>query len=146
MLNLTPLVPDGDVTVHIVLNDFGNLGRAYVETDEAAADEATIVDNILSSQYSHPLRVVAFNTAEGWARNVTEGHCRCCDEPCAQRTALSRRGHAGVFGTVARGDGADALPFSKTRRLSGPAGPGVAAMIEALVWPALAHHTPVRAF
>ena len=72
MLNLTPLVPDGDITVHIVLNDFGDLGRAYVETDEAAADEATIVDNILSGQYSHPLRVVAFNTAEGWARDVTE--------------------------------------------------------------------------
>jgi hypothetical protein len=72
MLNLTPLVPDGDITVHIVLNDFGDLGRAYVETDEAAADEATIVNNILSGQYSHPLRVVAFNTAEGWARDVTE--------------------------------------------------------------------------
>jgi hypothetical protein len=72
MLNLTPLVPDGDVTVHIVLNDFGDLGRAYVETDEAEADEATIVENILSGQYSHPLRVVAFNTAEGWSRDVTE--------------------------------------------------------------------------
>ncbi|MGC2827630.1 MAG: hypothetical protein WA322_25945 [Pseudolabrys sp.] len=31
MLNLTPVVPDKDVTVHIVLNDFGDLGRAYVE-------------------------------------------------------------------------------------------------------------------
>jgi hypothetical protein len=72
MLNLTPLVPDGDITVHIVLNDFGNLGRAYVETDEAAADEATIIDNILSGQYSHPLRVIAFNTSEGWSRDVTE--------------------------------------------------------------------------
>jgi hypothetical protein len=72
MLNLTPLVPDGDVTVHIVLNDFGDLGRAYIETDEAAADEATIIDNILSGQYSCPLRVIAFNTAEGWSRDVTE--------------------------------------------------------------------------
>ena len=77
MLTLTPLVPDKDVTVHIVLNDFGNLGRAYVETDEAEADEAeadeaTIVDNILSGQYSRPLQVVAFNTAEDWARDVTE--------------------------------------------------------------------------
>jgi hypothetical protein len=74
MLTLTPLVPDknSDVTVHIVLNDFGHLGRAYVETDEAEADEATIVENILSGQYSRPLRVVAFNTAEGWARDVTE--------------------------------------------------------------------------
>jgi hypothetical protein len=61
-----------DVTVHIVLNDFGPLGRAYCETDEAEADEATIVKNILSGQYSHPVRVVAFNIAEGWARDVPE--------------------------------------------------------------------------
>ena len=74
MLNLTPLAPveASDVTVHIVLNDFGDLGRAFVETDEAEADEATIIDNILSGQYSCPLRVVAFNTAEGWSRDVTE--------------------------------------------------------------------------
>jgi hypothetical protein len=61
-----PLAPGDDVTVHIVLNDFGPLGRAYVETDEAKADEATIIENILSGQYSHLIRVVAFNTAEGW--------------------------------------------------------------------------------
>jgi hypothetical protein len=66
-----------DVTVHILLNDFGPLGSAYVETDEAEADEATIVENILGGQYSHPVRVVAFNTAEGWSRDVTEvlGSC-----------------------------------------------------------------------
>ena len=73
MRNQTPLAPgDSDVTVYIVLNDFGPLGRAYVETDETEADEATIIENILSGQYSHPLRAVAFNTAEGWARDVTE--------------------------------------------------------------------------
>ena len=36
----------------------------------------TVVDNILSGQYSHPLRVIAFNTAEGWARDVTEDIAR----------------------------------------------------------------------
>jgi hypothetical protein len=75
MRNQIPLAPGEpafDVTVHIVLNDFGQLGRAYVETDETEADEATIVGNILSGQYPCPLRVVALNTAEGWARDVTE--------------------------------------------------------------------------
>ena len=79
MRNQTPLAPGGpafDVTVYLVLNDFGPLGRAYVETDEAHANEATIVENILSGQYSQPLRVVAFNTAEGWARDVTEDIAR----------------------------------------------------------------------
>jgi hypothetical protein len=78
MRSQTPLVPREpfDVTVHIVLNDFGPLGRAYVEADEAKADEATIIENILSGQYSHPVRVVAFNTAEGWACDVTEDIAR----------------------------------------------------------------------
>jgi len=69
-----PLVPKltDDVTVHIVLNDFGNLGRAYVETDEAEADEWTVVSNIMDGEYSNPARVVAFNIAEGWSRDVTE--------------------------------------------------------------------------
>jgi hypothetical protein len=48
-----PLAPDQqphDVTVYIVLNDFGQLGRAYVKTDEAEADEKTIVSNIISGR------------------------------------------------------------------------------------------------
>ena len=68
--------PEPDMTVYIVLNDFGPLGSAYVETDEAKADETTIIENILSGKYSHPVRVVAFNTAEGWSRDVTEDIAR----------------------------------------------------------------------
>jgi hypothetical protein len=70
---LAPSEPAFDVTVHIVLNDFGErLGRAYCETDEAAADETSIIENIIDGEYSRPMRVVAFNTAEGWSRDVTE--------------------------------------------------------------------------
>jgi hypothetical protein len=70
---IPPLVPDEhNVTVYIVLNDFGQLGRSYLETDEANADEKTVVSNIISGQYSNPIRVVAFNTVEGWSRDVTE--------------------------------------------------------------------------
>jgi hypothetical protein len=50
--------------VYIVVNDFSELGRAYVETDEAAADKQTVVNNISSGEYSNPVRVVAFNTAD----------------------------------------------------------------------------------
>jgi hypothetical protein len=71
---LAPGEPASDVTVHIVLNDFGLLGRAHCETDEAEADEKTVVENILSGQYSCPMRVVAFNTAEGWAGTL-HGQC-----------------------------------------------------------------------
>ena len=80
MRNQTPLVPGQpacDVTVYIVLNYFASrLGRAYCETGEDEADESTTIENILSGQHSHPLRVVAFNTAEGWARDATEDIAR----------------------------------------------------------------------
>jgi hypothetical protein len=61
-----------DVTVYLVVNDFGSLGRAFVETDIAEADRETVIRNFLSGQYSNALRVVAFNAAEGWSRNVSE--------------------------------------------------------------------------
>ena len=71
-----PLAPGkltDNVTVHIVLNDFGEqLGRAYVETDEAETDEWTVVSKIIDGEYFNPVRVVAFNIAEGWSRDVTE--------------------------------------------------------------------------
>ena len=35
------------------------------------ADRQTVLANLLSGQYERPLRIVAFNTAEGWARDVT---------------------------------------------------------------------------
>src|SRR5437588_3782592 len=70
------LAPGSDVAVYLVLDDFGGLGRAYVETDEAEADAQTIAENLLSGEYRKPLRVVAFNLAEGWAHDVSEDVAR----------------------------------------------------------------------
>jgi hypothetical protein len=87
-----PLAPDQQphgVTVYIVLNDFGQLGRAYVETDEAAADEQTVINNISSGEYSNPVRVVAFNTAEEWSRDVTEDIARALLDREAREADLS---------------------------------------------------------
>jgi hypothetical protein len=58
-------------TVYLVLEDFGTLGRAYRETPEDGADRETIVQNIVTGQYDKLLRIVAFNTIEGWSRDVT---------------------------------------------------------------------------
>jgi hypothetical protein len=66
------LVPDFDVTVHLVLDDFGTVGRAYREVDEQEADLETVIDGLITGQYRKPVRVVAFNTSEGWARDVSE--------------------------------------------------------------------------
>jgi hypothetical protein len=55
--SLVPPQPAYGTTVYIVLDDFGpKLGRAYCETDEAEADEKTIIENMISVQYSNPVR------------------------------------------------------------------------------------------
>ena len=73
MLRASPsIAPDRpDQDIYVVLDDFGPLGRAWRETDEAGANRATLVRNLLDGQYESPVRIVAFNTAEGWSRDVT---------------------------------------------------------------------------
>jgi hypothetical protein len=66
------LVPSFDMTIYLVLDDFGKLGRAYREADEEKSDLESVVTALLSGEYRNPVRVVAFNTAEGWARDVSE--------------------------------------------------------------------------
>jgi hypothetical protein len=65
------LVPEFDLAVHIVLDDFGTADRVYRETDEERARLGT-VDDFLTGQFNRPLRIVAFKTAEGWSQDVSE--------------------------------------------------------------------------
>jgi hypothetical protein len=66
------IVPDDtNRDVYFVLDDFGRLGRAWRETDEAGTSRATLVRNLLDGQYENPVRIVAFNTVEGWSRDAT---------------------------------------------------------------------------
>ena len=65
------IVPHVDHDTYLVLNDFGALGRAWCEVDENGTDRASLLRRLLEDQYSHPVRIVAFNTAEGWSRDVT---------------------------------------------------------------------------
>ena len=70
------LVPHFDVAVHIVLDDFGKAGRAYREADERETSLETVIDDLITGQYNNPVRVVAFNTSEGWSRDVSEDLAR----------------------------------------------------------------------
>jgi hypothetical protein len=72
--NWTPsIVPKGDdQTVYLVVDDFGRNGRAYREADVETADLETVIVDLLGGQYTNPIRVVAFNTAEGWSQDVSE--------------------------------------------------------------------------
>ena len=71
------IVPtDTDETVYLVADDFGQIGRAWREADYDATDLETVIQDLLSGEYSNPIRVVAFNTAERWSEDVSEDVAR----------------------------------------------------------------------
>ena len=66
------IIPDStNRDVYLVLDDFGSLGRVWPETDEAGTDRVWMIRSLLEGQYVNPVRIVAFNIAEGWSRDVT---------------------------------------------------------------------------
>jgi len=67
------IVPaDEDQSVYLVVDDFGDLGRCWRETDVKAAFLEMVIKDLLDDQYKNPVRVIGFNTAEGWSRDVSE--------------------------------------------------------------------------
>ena len=72
MPDFPSIVPeDEDRDVYLVLEDFGPLGRAWREMDDGATDRQALIRDMLDGQYENPVRIVAFNTTEGWSRDVT---------------------------------------------------------------------------
>ncbi|MFZ0811023.1 MAG: hypothetical protein WBV83_04440 [Bradyrhizobium sp.] len=66
------IVPNNDDrNVYIVLDDFGDNHRVFRETDVERADLEAVVMAMLEGEYRNPLRVVGFNTAEGWSQDVS---------------------------------------------------------------------------
>jgi hypothetical protein len=63
---------DYDDTVYLVADDFGRVGRAWREAGFEATDLETVIRDLLSGQYSNPIRVVAFNRAERRPEDVSE--------------------------------------------------------------------------
>ena len=61
-----------DQNVYLVVNDFGQHGIAWCETDVEATDLETVITDLLEGQYRNPVRVVGFNVVERWARDVSE--------------------------------------------------------------------------
>jgi hypothetical protein len=81
------IVPLGnDQGVYLVLDDFGGrIGQAWRETDAEAARLETVIADLLDGQYSSPVRVIAFNTAEGWSRDVSENVAHELRRRCAEQ-------------------------------------------------------------
>jgi hypothetical protein len=62
-----------DCEIYLVLNDYGDrLGRAWAEVPEADTGRESVIRDLMTGQYSGPVRIVAFNTAERWSRDVSE--------------------------------------------------------------------------
>lgn len=66
-----------DKDFYLVLEDFRS-GAAFRETDEGI-DYTTLIDDLLTGQYEQPLRIVAFNPAEGWSRDASEDIARALE-------------------------------------------------------------------
>jgi hypothetical protein len=80
------IVPeDTDRDLYFVLDHFGILGRVWRETDDGDTDRATLIRYLLEGQYQNPVRIVAFNTAEGWSRDVTDEIAWELQKRCADR-------------------------------------------------------------
>ena len=71
--SIVPIVPSGtdQRTVYLVVDNFGRLGATYRETDVEWSDLETTIADLMSGQFNDPVRVVAFNTLEHWAQDVS---------------------------------------------------------------------------
>jgi len=80
------IVPeDTDREIYIVLDDFGLSAQVWRETNDAQAGRETLIHDLLEGQYEDPIRIVAFNTAQGWSRDVTKDIANELQEICAER-------------------------------------------------------------
>ena len=66
------IVPNTEHVTYLLLDEIGSYGPIWREMSDGEANVATILDWIVQGQFDNPLRVVAFNTEEGWSRDVTQ--------------------------------------------------------------------------
>jgi len=65
-------IPYGaDQTVYLVIDRFSS-GSVYGETEIERSDLETIISEFMTGQFNDPVRVVAFNTLEHWADDVSK--------------------------------------------------------------------------
>ena len=79
------IVPGVDRDTYLILDDFGRLGCAWRETNVEDTELESVINDLLNGQYSNPVRVVGFNTAEGWSRDVSEDVARELRQRCADQ-------------------------------------------------------------
>ena len=79
------IVPTNDQDVYLVLDDYGEWGTAWRETDVEDTDLESVIIDLLEGQYINPVRVVGFNVSQGWVRDVSEDVVRELRQRCADQ-------------------------------------------------------------
>jgi hypothetical protein len=83
------IIPAVDHDIYLVVeDDFGRKGRCWRETDVEDTDLDTVIADMLEGQFKNPVRVVGFNTAEGWSRDVSEDVAHELRQRCADQGRL----------------------------------------------------------
>ena len=66
------IIPAASEDYYIVVNNYGRLGGAFAETDIKRANYETTIADLMSGQYSDPLRVIMFNPDTDHAKDVSQ--------------------------------------------------------------------------
>jgi hypothetical protein len=75
-------VPYGaDQTVYLVVDRFGS-GSVYREAEIERTDLEAVIDDFLTGHFNDPVRVVAFNTLEHWANDVSRDVALVIEDRC----------------------------------------------------------------
>jgi hypothetical protein len=153
----SPSIVSGvDRDTYLILDDFGRIGCAWRETNVEDTELESVINDLLEGQYSNPVRVIGFNTAEGWSRDVSEDVARelrqrCADQdrelpefPWGLRGPVREREHVACLlsgsgrTSFARARSALSIPLSNVQQLVIAPSPGNAC-------PLLSLHDPVDA-
>ena len=89
-------VPYGaDQTVYLVVDRHGS-GSVYREAEVERTDFENVIDDFLTGQFNDPVRVVAFNTLEHWANDVSRDVAQVIARSLRHRRRPGARAHQGL--------------------------------------------------
>ena len=60
------------------------------ETAETDTERSILIRHLMEGQFGSPVRVIAFNTAAGWSRDVTEEIARELRRRCSDQGEVPR--------------------------------------------------------
>jgi hypothetical protein len=96
------IIPYGaDQTVYVVVDRLHASGAVDREAEFERTDPATIVEDLMLGQFNDPVRVIAFNTLEHWATDLSaevaaeiQTRCDIDGEPVPEHVGDFVRYHA----------------------------------------------------